>query len=309
MADATLAPSKEKGVINEWPKETAALAQKFDPLKKYMFELAEENIAREHPVIDMRTQRAAPVRKYRPFQNLVLTSQVIWKGQRRMLRYYDGCDTIFVDEQPKEKDTIDLYIRQTRRRDFLDGKFGCFGDERMLLLYLFIASWNSESEFRTRSANQIYKPVDTVKKASAESDRLDKMEEAIKYAREASKSKMMMHANYLGIAVMDWESGNEFTEKEIRVEYRKEAAREPESFVKSYTDKSIETKYYINQALEKGLISNKFNANKATWQKSNTEICDISGLKTTEAIADKLLEFSQLEEGAEFQIQLKTLFN
>lgn len=307
MADALQeAPLKKN--VDEFPKETAALAQKFDPLKKYMFELAEENPARELPVFDMAAKRNAPHKKYRPSHNIVLTSQVIWQGQRRMLRYYDGCSSIFVDEQPKDEKQIETYIRQTQIRRFLNGKFGCFGDERMLLLYLFICSWNTESKFRTRSANHVFKAVDSGKKASLEADRMDKMEEALKYAREATTSKMMMHANYLGIPVIDYDSSNELTEKEIRPEYRKSASQDPYEFIKSYNDKSIEAKYYINKALETGLISNKFNPNKATWGKNNTEICDISGLRTPEAIAEKLLEFSQLDEGAEFSIQLKTLF-
>lgn len=300
------APLKKE--VDKWAKETAALAMEFDVRKKYMFELAEENMERELPVIDMVTKRPAPHKKFRPFQNIILTSQIIWKGQRRILRYYDGCTTIFADEQPKDKETIEQYIRQTAMRKFLNGKFGCYGDERLLLLYLFICSWNTSSEFRTMSANHVFKPVDSSKKATTESIRMDKMEEALALAREATEAKMMIHANYLGIAAHDFDSGNELSPKEIRAEYRKEASREPEAFIKSYSDKSIETKYYINQALEKGIISNKMNPNKATWGKNNTEICDISGLRTPEAIADKLLEFSQLDEGAEFAIQLKTLF-
>ena len=59
----------------------------------------------------------------------------------------------------------------------------------------------------------------------------------------------------------------------------------------------------------KGLISNKFNPNKATWANSNNVICDISGLRSNEAIGEKLFEFSQLSEGEEFVIQLRALFS
>ena len=85
---------------------------------KYMFELANINSEREMPVIDMVTKRAVPHKKFKPFQNMVFTSQVVWKGQRRMLRYYDGCTSIFQDKQPKDKETIDQLISQTNKNKY-----------------------------------------------------------------------------------------------------------------------------------------------------------------------------------------------
>lgn len=274
-----------------------------------MFELAEQNLERELPVIDMITKRPAPHKKFKPFQNIVFTSQIVWNGQRRMIRYYDGCSSIFVDEQPKDKDTIDQFIKQTAQRNFLEGKFGANGDEMMLLLYLNICSWNGDSLFRTRTANTIFIPVNADKRATAESLKLDQTETALEYAKTASLTKMMIHAEYLNIPVEDYDSGNELTEKEIRIAYRKEALRNSAEFITSYGNKSLETRYYIKKAFGSGVISNKNNPNRAVWNSSGKEICDISGLKSPEAICDKIFEFSQLEDGQEFEIQLKALYN
>lgn len=293
--------------VVENSKEHKALSKVFDPLKKYMFELVSENPEREFPVIDMRTKRPAPHTRFKPYQSMVFTSQVVWNGQRRMIRYYDGCGTIFADKQPKDKETLEQLIKQSTKRQFLDGKFGCYGDDRMLLLYLNICSWNVESPFRTRTADGIFKSVNPDVAARAESAKLDETETALKYAKEATEIKMRIHANYLGIPTVDFDSGNELTEAEIRTEYRKEALRNSASFIESYGNRSIEVKYFIEKALEGGIISNKFNPNKATWGGSNTEICDISGLKSSEAIAQRLYEFSQSEEGEEFVIQLKAV--
>lgn len=314
MADAsTEAPLKQVGrpkKEKEGPtNEELALAQEFDASKKYMFELAEQNLERELPVIDMITKRPAPHKKFKPFQNIVFTSQIVWNGQRRMIRYYDGCSSIFVDEQPKDKDTIDQFIKQTAQRNFLEGKFGANGDERMLLLYLNICSWNGDSLFRTRTANTIFIPVNADKRATAESLKLDQTETALEYAKTASLTKMMIHAEYLNIPVEDYDSGNELTEKEIRIAYRKEALRNSAEFITSYGNKSLETRYYIKKAFGSGVISNKNNPNRAVWNSSGKEICDISGLKSPEAICDKIFEFSQLEDGQEFEIQLKALYN
>ncbi len=304
MANAVLtAPLKKELGANE----KAALAQEFDVTKKYVYQLAAENMEPERPVINMRTQRPEPHKKFKPSQNLVLSSQIVWNGSRTNIRYYDGCESIFVSEQPKEKDVIDQLCQQTKRRNFLEGKLIVDGYDKMLLLYLNICSWNCESPFRTSTANQIFIPMNQEKIATVEAVKLDQIEEALKYAREASVTKMMIHASFLGIPTTDYDSGNEMTEKEIRTEYRKVASKFPDKFIESYGNKTLEVKYYIDQALLKGTINNKINVNKAAWGTSGTVICDISGLKTNDAISQKLFEFSQTDEGEEFLIQLKAI--
>lgn len=323
MADASTkdAPVKDKFIeielqghkykVKKGSNEEIYLTKEFDPDTKYMFELAVKNMPREHPIMEVVNRRTQPLphQEFKPFQNLVYTSQIVWNGSRTVIRYYDGCSSIFVSEQPKEKDVVDQMIKQTRKRAFLEGKFGCFGDERMLLLYLYICSWNTESPFRTRTASEVFVPVDKMKKATAESKKLDLMEQAWKLAKEASETKMFIHAAYLGIPLKDYDSGNDLTPTEIRIEYRKRASANPDTFIESYGNKAIEIKYYIDKSLKDGLINNKINPNKAAWGSSNTEICDISGLKSLESIGERLFEFSQSEEGAEFLIQLKSIFS
>lgn len=279
---------------------------KFDVNKKYVFELANKNPERELPVIDQRTHRPMPHQEFKPYQNIVFTSQIVWNGERRNIRYYDGCTSLFTDEQPKDKETIDQLIRQTKKRHFNDGKFGAFGDERLLLIYMMICSWNIESPYRTRTADAIFRPTNADKKAEVESAKLDKMEEALELAKKASVKKMMIHGAYLGVPTVDWDSGNELSEKAIRTAYRKEAINNSVKFIESYGDSKLEIKYYLNKAWESGLINNKNNPNKAAWQ-SGKDICSISGLKSQEAIVNALFEHSQGEDGEEFLLQLKAL--
>lgn len=310
MANAKkLAPSDETDVLDAPTPEETILKTKFDPKKKYMFELASENDPRELPVMVVQNSKATPEghRKFRPYTNVVYTSQVVWSGERRMLRYYDGCTTIFQDEQPKDKDMMTDLMKRTKRRAFLEGKLGVYGDERMLLLYLMICSWNAESEFRTRASSEVFRPSNADKKATQESDRMDAIEEALKLAREATEGKMRMHAAYLEIPEIDHESGNEWSPRELRTLYRKEAARDPKVFIESYGNKSLETKWLIQKALREGLINNKANPNKLVWKGSGSIIMDISGIKSHEGIADAAFEFSRTEEGEEFLIQLKAL--
>lgn len=303
------AREKERGGNKKWPVEDGFLEQEFDPKLKYMFELANQNPLRQLPVIDMHLMRAIPHKPFIPYRNIVMTSQIIWKGQRRGIRYYDGCDTIFIDEQPKEKETIQSFIQQTQRRQFIDGKWGCYGDERMLLLFMLASSFNGESLFRTRTSDVVYIPVNAEKKLTQEAKRLDQIEQALELAKNATDKKMFIHADYLGIPLEDYDSGNALNPEEVRTAYRLEAARDAKRFTESYSNKALEVGYYIKKALAAGLIDTTSRPNKAIWKSSGGEICDISGLRSFDVISERLMEFSQTEPGEEFKIMVTALYN
>lgn len=313
MTSATEAPIlKNKGTAkqnqSQWQAEDDFLAQEFDPFIKYMFELAEQTLPREHPVIDFHTKRPLPHQPFIPKKNLVLTSHIIWKGQRRGIRYYDGCMSIFIDEQPKEKETIDQFIAQTQTRWFIDGKLGIYGDERMLLLFVLASSFNAMSPFRTRTSNEVYIPCDTGKKAAAEAQKLDLTEQAMELAKNAPYAKILVHADFLGIPLKDLDSMNDLSEKEVRTAYRLRALGDAKNFIESYGNKDLDTKYYIKKALLDRLIDTWTDPNRALWKGSGREICGISGIKSFQGQLDRLFEFSQLEEGQEFKIQLEGLY-
>lgn len=304
ITDDLLSANNEKFKL-----EKEYLKMEFDPKVRYMFKLVQSNPERTRPVVDYRTGLPIPKKEHRPFQNLVLTSQIVWEGKRVNIRYYDGCDSIFSSEQPKEKELIDQLIAQTKKRNFLDGKLIVEGYDRMLLLYLTICSWNVDSPFRTNTANGIFKSENTAKRITEESKKVDIIEEALELAKKASKNKMLIHAAYLGVPTVDYDTGNELTEAEIRAKYRREALTNSEQFINSYGNQSLEIKYYVEKAYNSGFITNKDNPNKAVWAKSGNVICDISGLRSPEAICNRLFEFATSEEGDEFKIQVAAIFN
>lgn len=300
--------------IRKGSNEYLFLTKEFDPLKKYMFELADELPAPTYPVIE--TTKSGRVNiplkhnRFIPKRNIILTSQIVWNNARRTIRYYEGCTTIFVDKQPQDKATIDQLVAGTNKNKFLfiEGEWGCMGYEKWLLLFMNIASWNTESPFRTSTANGIFKSSDGDRIANETTLKIDQMEEALGYAREASETKMKIHAGYLGISDID-RAGNERTSKQLRALYREAATNNPASFIESYGNTEIEVDYFIKKAWEDGTISNKMNPNAATWGSKNTKICDISGLKSPDAICQRIFEYSQTEDGTEFLVQLKALYS
>lgn len=292
---------------------------------RYAYVLPEKNEKRGNVFDENGRPRQEP--DYKPRLNLLLRSSILWPGGKDpftsgadgkpkervagkyLIRYYDGCTTLFVDDQPKDKDTIDQFVSNTRELYFLNGFLYCYGYDTMLKKYLDWASWNEASPYRVPTVDVKYKPVDIEKQSQIESDNLDKMEEALKLAKNADVKKMKMHCKFLGVMLEDYTTNIPLSDEAIRTEYRKKAKEDPYRFVSTYNDESIQVTSWIETAIETGEISTTLIPNRAVWAKKGAEICDLSGIKSKEGILNKLVEFSKTEEGADFASQLKALYN
>src|SRR5690348_6437199 len=102
-----------------------------------------------------------PDPEYPRMRNILLRSSIIWpkdtldpfskkprQARKHLIRYYDGCTTLFQDDQPKDKEQIEQLVRQTRDLYFQNGYLHIFGYDTMLKLYMDWASWNEESPFK-----------------------------------------------------------------------------------------------------------------------------------------------------------------
>lgn len=286
---------------------------------KYAYVLPEKNEKRNN-VYDEKG-RARPEPEYKPRMNLLLRSSIIWPGGkdpfsgkerakgRYPIRYYDGCSTLFIDDQPKDKETIDQFVNNTRELFFLNGHLYCYGYDTMLKNYLDWCSWNGNSSYRVPTIDIKFKALDSEKQSQLESDNLDKMEEAMKLAKMANVNKMKMHCKYLGVWLEDIVTNIPLTDAAIRTAYRKKAQEDPSAFVATYNDESIQVTAWIETAMETGEISTTLIPNRAVWSKKGAEICDISGLKSKESIVNKLVEVAQSQGDEEFKSQLRGLYN
>ena len=285
---------------------------------KYVYVLAEKNEKRGRIYDEHGAPRGES--DYKPRRNLLLRSSIKWPGGkdpfsgkernagRHLIRYYDGCTTLFIDDQPKDKETIDQLCNNTRELSFLHGYLSVYGYETLLKNYMDWASYNGDSPYKIPTTDTIFVLLDSEKASKVEAEQLDLAEQAMKLAKDAKENKMMVHAEYLGISFLDEKTNNQRSADAIRTSYRMVAKNDPATFIRSYNDKSIETATYIQTALKTGEISTTLIPNKAIWSKTKVEICDISGIKSHEGISNKLLEFSQLPEGGAFDDQLRALY-
>lgn len=286
---------------------------------KYAYVLAQENEPRGR-VYD-ETGRPRSEVKYKPYLNAIMRSSINWNGAadpfsgkprsagRHLIRYYDGCSTLFMDDQPKDKETIDQLVQATREVIFAHGYYFVYGYDVMLKTYLDWASYNEASPYRIPTVPVKWKMVDTEKESESEAAILELEDKARELAKSASIKKMRIHGRFLGIQPDDEITGQPLSEKAYRTEYRKFAKNSPSHFVKSYNDKSIEVSTWITDAIDTGKISTSRLPNHAIWSDGEAVIMELGGLKSIDLIINKLAEFTLLEEGADFSEQLKALYS
>lgn len=293
--------------------------------RKYTFVLSQKNEKRGRVYDDRGMPLPDP--EFPPRRTLLLRSSIVWpagkdgkdlkdpfdsnktrKPGRYLIRYYDGCSTLFMDDQPKDKESVDQLVKSTREMTFINGYVHVYGYDTMLMTYMRWASWNEESPYRVPSIDIVFKELDVEKESVNESKNLDNIEKAMELAGKSTDKYMLMHARFIDVAVVDYRTGQELAAKAIRTAYRKAALDNPERFIDTYNDKTIEIKYYIEKALESGVLSSKLIPGKVTWGDKGQVICDISGITDYQNILNKLIELSVSEEGLEFVDQLKALY-
>lgn len=314
MSETAVAP--QKAPIKEMVFEP-------DPYTKYAYVLVKKNERREADVFEIVNgrHRLYEGKEYKPLQNLLLRSSIIWDGKsekpfgwgdfpagRRIIRYYDGCESLFIDQQPKDKETIDQVVASTRHFWFNNGEIEILGYDKMLKLYLDICSYNSESPYRVPSVDAIFRPINPEGDAALLAKNMDYLEEALKKAKEAPLDKVRLHAYFLGVPSLDLMTNRELTETALRAAYRKKAAENPQYFLDTYGNKSVELKYWIEKAIEQSHISFSAVPGTASWKSSREVICDVSGFGSDAGKVERLIEFASTMDGEKFASQLKAMY-
>lgn len=264
--------------------------------------------------------RKRPDPEFNKHKTVPKISAIFWPGgtdpftgkERKIgrypIRYYSGCETLFVDGQPKDKEVIESAMNSTPDIDFIHGYREVNAMDTMQVAYLDMCSWNAESPYRSKTAATLFKRLDIEKIADEEADLMDRIEEALDLAKKASAKHMRTHARFLGIPDYDFKSNVKYDDKAMRAKYRKYATENPKRFIETYNDKSAQIKVWIEQLLENGSIDTNIIPNRAVWKDKGEIICDLSGIKTREGILNKLIEFAQTPEGEDFLTQLKGIF-
>jgi len=223
------------------------------------------------------------------------------------IRFYDGCTTLFKDNQPQDKASIEALQSGTVARYFNYGYFFVEGFDKMLKLFMDWTSLNEYSPYRNKQIFPRWKSVLPEKQLMNEGELLDLEDKATELAKSAKVEKMMSHAAYLDIPLTDSITGVKYSDNVVRIAYRKKAKEQPAKFIASYSDSTMELKWKIKQLIFTGKLSTSVIPNMLSWSNNGQSVINISGLSDVELIVNRAAEFAQTEDGKEFAERVNSI--
>lgn len=222
----------------------------------------------------------------------------------RMIRFLPGFGSIFVDEQEKGgREIPDSVLNNPNSRfEIIDGLIKVRPHEKTKIQFLDYCNRNVDSPYRTGKIQGIFEKYSEEKAVQKKSENLSRQREAIGKAFKADERQIAFHAKYLGIALLDYVDGATRTFEAVKTDYEQFALDDPETFLNTFDDSDIRLRYYIEIAIEDGVINLKSKNNWAVWGATKEDICEIpSGTTATDA----LFNFSALKAGEHFRKRIQ----
>lgn len=238
-----------------------------------------------------------------PENYLIKNTDVVFDhitGTEREVRYLEGVNTIWVDEQ------TNLSENKTRQRPeirFVYGRLRVPSQKTALRHFLEVTNMNKGNKQRLPESRAIFKMIDEEAIEMANYKKFEAEMNATELAKVAPYDIMLPHAKFLGVNVKDKE-GSFVSELALRPLYYNIANRMPDMFIKTYNNPSVLSKFIIDRAVEKNIISLGHVKGQAVWADSKTFIAQIPDNKKP---AEFLAEFCLTEKGRDFYVEIKSM--
>lgn len=288
-------PPKESPAYNGNGNGTAEVAappkkgKKHKETTKYIFELVEK-------VTPNNTDLAPPPYGIRnPCHTFDETS-----GRQRTLRLLKGINEIWMDEQ--ESKVTPEFVRRNIVELKITGGF-LFLDhpvQKAAIDFMLNHDDIESKEMRIGTKPTRFRLVNNEVLEKTEGEFLDKQEQAMKYAKEASDEQMLYHARHLNINFMD-KFGAEKDTGIIRNDYRRLAVNNPALFLKDYDNPKLKIKFLIQKAMEDGLIDIHHVRGEARWGSTKSLIIRYDMRKDA---VDELVNYAFTDEGKDFLMRV-----
>lgn len=238
-----------------------------------------------------------------PENYLIRNTDVIFDhvtGTEREIRYLEGVNTIWVDEQEK---LSDAKKRQRPEIRFVWGRLRVPAQKTALIHFLEVTNMNKGNKHRLPESRGIFKLIDEEAIEQANYKKFESEMNATELAKSAPYDIMLPHAKYLGINIKDKE-GNFISEIALRPLYYNMANKMADLFLKTYNNPTVLSKFIVDRAVEKNLVNLTHIKGQAVWSETKTFICQIpDGKKPAEFLA----EYCLTEKGRDFYIELKSM--
>lgn len=238
-----------------------------------------------------------------PENYLIRNTDVVYDhvtGTEREIRYLEGVNTIWVDEQEKLSDSKKKQRPEIR---FVWGRLRVPAQKTALVHFLEVTNMNKGNKHRLPESRAIFKLIDEEAIEQANYKKFESEMNATELAKSAPYDIMLPHAKYLGINIKDKE-GNFISEIALRPLYYNMANKMADLFLKTYNNPTVLSKFIVDRAVEKNLVNLTHVKGQAVWTETKTFIVQIpDGKKPAEFLA----EYCLTEKGRDFYIELKSM--
>lgn len=286
--EEVLVPTKKPGNPNFGKQKTGSPQTKYDPKKRYQFQLAQivekakprdretgEMVDNPYPPIFISTNEGEAIH---PKTGLIET----W-------RYLFGYSSIWVKDQVNPKPGKRQLENPKNFIEFKNGSMFVMGTNTALMDAMMI---QDQYEGVVNPINQVppvYKLVDLAKDRKVMMDKADLAYEAEKTAREASFEEMLPVAQHFGIDVDHPEEDKE----RIRSEFIFKAKQDPIAFSKQFVNPKVKFKYNIVQGLRANIISSNIVPGKMVLVDTQRVYFDVKEGDSAEQFASLLIQNNQ----------------
>lgn len=246
---------------------------------------------------------AAPGRIPYPENYFLRNTDVIFDeetGTERNIRYLEGVNTIFEDEQEHLAETKKKSMPEIR---FVQGVLRVPANKTSLVKFLMSSNMYNKKKRRMEHVLPIYSLINFEEQEEIAINKAELRMTAMKLAMDAPVEVMYPHAMFLGVRQKN-QFGEDRGEKAIRVDYLGFAEVDPETFSKTYNNPIVRAEYQIRKAVGINLIDLGSVKGQAIWGDTKKFIAQIPD--KAEPIRF-LSEFCLTDKGKELYNQLKTM--
>jgi hypothetical protein len=242
----------------------------------------------------------------------------------RAIRYVAGSSSIFVDEQEKNSEAYKLdnngrnrlLDNEANKRDltFQNAEIRVPSHNRVLRNYLWcnnqcknqFAKANDRGN-KYKMLNAKYEMLDFGGKDQVTITLGQSRAKAYELAKTARTEQLLPHAKFLGISFIHYDTNEPKDMEAIKEEYIDYAYKNPEAFMKSFTDPKVKIMYQIRNLVEQGDITiGGKTAGQAHWVSTGGLITQLPADRDA---VEFLAEFAITKDGEEFSNNLRAYSN
>jgi hypothetical protein len=246
---------------------------------------------------------ASPGRIPYPENYFVRNTDVIFDEEtetERNIRYLEGVNTIFEDEQEHLAETKKKSMPEIR---FVQGVLRVPANKTSLVKFMLSSNMYNKKKKRMEHVLPIYTLINFEEQEEQAINRAELRMTAMKLAMDAPVEIMYPHAQFLGVRFKN-QYGEDRGDKAIRVDYLGFAETDPDTFSNTYNNPIVRVEYLIRKAIGINMIDLSINKGQAIWGDTKKFIAQIPD--KAEPIRF-LSEFCLTDKGKDLYNQLKSM--